>query len=701
MKNPPQHKDFDTVVYKLLDATRKAFRKEQHGEAKQYLAEAMQAADRFARYLHTVDGPEVAQKFRQDLKRPVARVAQIMEQHGGRLDGFDVEKLGKTCPHDGVKIGELCKCGALMKHQSLAQQADQQLAKTIARFEAGPTAREKFQYRAGQLKRLLELRKGELEKAKIIAGPGTKNPGEVLAENPMETSMAQHERIRYHANKVALHMQAMDYYRPLFMHGKDQKTCDEAHEKWLAHDKARDLHEYHGEEAAKHYAKMAGKSEDPREHFEALVGLAHSDRDVHIGRGMPKSEYVPHKFDREAPELKVVKSEPLDKAKIIDLKSRKVLADLPSPDAGDKPPHGDLTIQDVRGYPAEQNALRHHLKHMAEHYHSWQNYEGAAAAVSNPVHKKRNLAQAEKHKLAHQTHLNWARGEHSRLKGLPPVHVMEQNALERQEYKSGAMVDKFTPHPDDNKPRPKLVKSEPLDKAKIYSFESKEMLAEQPGRPTARRAEKVVADGSQKVAGQIVPGNQRDEDRASGRTPKNLGVIAGMKVLHGTHPAHKGRAGYHMDNPSAKDFEEGLLAAVGKGMDTIYVHGSRPSTKALKEISRKYPLVPAKSEKENDMKKTLTLRPGQSIQDLAKAGCPHCNMTYAEMGPMKGSFHERGCPMDGAVSCESCGEAVPKREVHSANDWDGLKYCKGCAERQANHEAEENARLDAEENKDE
>jgi hypothetical protein len=510
----------------------------------------------------------------------------------------------------------------------------------------------------------------------------------------------------------------------------------------------------------------------------------------------------------------VKKSEPLDKAKIIDLKSRKVLADLPSPDAGDKPPHGDLTIQDVRGYPAEQNALRHHLKHMAEHYHSWQNYEGAAAAVSNPVHKKRNLAQAEKHKIAHQTHLNWARGEHSRLKGLPPVHVMERNALEQAEYKSGAMVDKFTPHPDDTKPRPKLVKSEPLDKAKIYSFESKEMLAEQPGRPTARRAEKVVADGSQKVAGQIVPGNQRDEDRASGRTPKNLGVIAGMKVLHGTHPSHKGRAGYHMDNPSVQDFVEGLESAIGKGMDTIYVHGSRPSTKALKEISRKYQPV---GQKENDMKKTLrpgqsiadlekakrktpppsphshdpaykkaidsmphkqvsqlvvdkaaelthkaftswnqtagmgqvhlvhkdgavdvvndaaadlppghevvatfggnqtkeqvsgkihealrklpvlpglvmkkSLQPGQSIQDLAKAGCQHCNMTYAEMGPMKGSFHERGCPMDGAVSCESCGEAVPKREVYQANDWDGLKYCKDCADQQARYEAEEN-----------
>jgi hypothetical protein len=156
MKNPPQHKDFDTVVYKLLDATRKAFRKEQHGEAKQYLAEAMQAADRFARYLHTVDGPEVAQKFRQDLKRPVARVAQIMEQHGGRLDGFDVEKLGKTCPHDGVKIGELCKCGALMKHQSLSQQADRTAREPrngceLARFErADPKAHRVQQDRSGR-----------------------------------------------------------------------------------------------------------------------------------------------------------------------------------------------------------------------------------------------------------------------------------------------------------------------------------------------------------------------------------------------------------------------------------------------------------------------------------------------------------------------------------------------------------------------
>jgi hypothetical protein len=548
MKNPPQHKDFDTVVYKLLDATRKAFRKEQHGEAKQYLAEAMQAADRFARYLHTVDGPEVAQKFRQDLKRPVARVAQIMEQHGGRLDGFDVEKLGKTCPHDGVKIGELCKCGALMKHQSLAQQADQQLAKTIARFEAGPTAREKFQYRAGQLKRLLELRKGELEKAKIISFKDRK----VLADLPSDPPSDRRAAVSAGSDGVSAKIEpgvtdrlkstAPKKKQPTTRNGElnfpDPASLphpDYESQLKFAHQVHGELFDYKGDlgsrgrggtrhwkakdhlESALHSLDMA-RSRPADQHELAASDLVDAYENLHLAREKAK------KPDTKTP---IKKSESLDKAKIIDLKSRKVLADLPSPDAGDKPPHGDLTIQDVRGYPAEQNALRHHLKHMAEHYHSWQNYEGAAAAVSNPVHKKRNLAQAEKHKLAHQTHLNWARGEHSRLKGLPPVHVMERNALEQQEYKSGAMVDKFTPHPDDKKPRPKLVKSETLDKAKIYSFESKRLVAEQPGRPTARRAEKVVADGSQKVAGQIVPGNQRDEDRASGRTPKNLGVIAG------------------------------------------------------------------------------------------------------------------------------------------------------------------------------
>lgn len=51
--------------------------------------------------------------------------------------------------------------------------------------------------------------------------------------------------------------------------------------------------------------------------------------------------------------------------------------------------------------------------------------------------------------------------------------------------------------------------------------------------------------------------------------------------------------------------------------------------------------------------------------------------------------HEYGCLNANAVQCASCNETVQAHRVYTANDWDGIEYCKGRAEYQANFEAEQ------------
>jgi hypothetical protein len=59
--------------------------------------------------------------------------------------------------------------------------------------------------------------------------------------------------------------------------------------------------------------------------------------------------------------------------------------------------------------------------------------------------------------------------------------------------------------------------------------------------------------------------------------------------------------------------------------------------------------------------------------------------------------HETGCPEDRPRGCALCQTALRKREVFYANDWDGIEYCRECAERTAQFEAEEDARFQEEE----
>jgi hypothetical protein len=49
--------------------------------------------------------------------------------------------------------------------------------------------------------------------------------------------------------------------------------------------------------------------------------------------------------------------------------------------------------------------------------------------------------------------------------------------------------------------------------------------------------------------------------------------------------------------------------------------------------------------------------------------------------------HETGCPNQGAIQCAGCSEPVRKHAIFYANDWDGIEYCKACAEHQAEFEA--------------
>lgn len=50
--------------------------------------------------------------------------------------------------------------------------------------------------------------------------------------------------------------------------------------------------------------------------------------------------------------------------------------------------------------------------------------------------------------------------------------------------------------------------------------------------------------------------------------------------------------------------------------------------------------------------------------------------------------HETGCPNMHNIRCASCDVEVQRHKIYRANDWDGLEYCRDCAERQAEYEAE-------------
>ncbi len=52
--------------------------------------------------------------------------------------------------------------------------------------------------------------------------------------------------------------------------------------------------------------------------------------------------------------------------------------------------------------------------------------------------------------------------------------------------------------------------------------------------------------------------------------------------------------------------------------------------------------------------------------------------------------HETGCVNQHNVACEVCDELLRRHQVYYANDWDGIKLCKDCAERQAQYEEEDN-----------
>ena len=58
--------------------------------------------------------------------------------------------------------------------------------------------------------------------------------------------------------------------------------------------------------------------------------------------------------------------------------------------------------------------------------------------------------------------------------------------------------------------------------------------------------------------------------------------------------------------------------------------------------------------------------------------CNQCEMASINGLPT----HEAGCPNVPSAMCDSCNKVLRKLEVFSANDWDGLKYCRDCAGQQ-------------------
>lgn len=65
-------------------------------------------------------------------------------------------------------------------------------------------------------------------------------------------------------------------------------------------------------------------------------------------------------------------------------------------------------------------------------------------------------------------------------------------------------------------------------------------------------------------------------------------------------------------------------------------------------------------------------------------GCTQCEMLSINGIPC----HETGCVNAGAIKCAGCNETVQRHKVFTANDWDGIQYCKPCAECAAQYEAD-------------
>lgn len=66
--------------------------------------------------------------------------------------------------------------------------------------------------------------------------------------------------------------------------------------------------------------------------------------------------------------------------------------------------------------------------------------------------------------------------------------------------------------------------------------------------------------------------------------------------------------------------------------------------------------------------------------------------TQCQMLSINGlACHEAGCPNDKRYGCACCQTPLHEREIYQANDWDGIDYCRDCAERVAAEEADGDA----------
>lgn len=159
---------FDQMLHAILEATRFAHDKKTHAQAHKHLKEAISLADAHARELLVKEGSKSASQFRHEFQAHVNRIGEIMHAKGGKKPEL---KKGDGCAHETLLKGESCqKCSYMQKSQSILEETEAGLYKSMAHFAA-------TDYQKAEL-----LAKAKLLKAKIIDLKSKK----VLADLPTD-----------------------------------------------------------------------------------------------------------------------------------------------------------------------------------------------------------------------------------------------------------------------------------------------------------------------------------------------------------------------------------------------------------------------------------------------------------------------------------------------------------------------------------
>ena len=344
---------YDATLQHVLNATKHAHDKKNHATAIAHLKEAMASAENHAKHLEMTEGAAAAQQFKEELAPHIERVIKLLDHKGTKVD----LGLKKGCAHQAMKSGELCKCcGYLMKSQSHEESIKADLVKSLREFAEPMSPEREFLAKSVQLRRAIELKKAKIYdfKSKGLIGDtgvehyrpmlgATKNGYHVPDVNhedyqkayklkgyqgPVNVRQAVQARDAGNIVQRAFpHYDKNDHLTASIYHKDAEKA---AKDEWVrVKDAAEKKHYGKVRDITEGYYKISG-GVDPKYHEHTNDLLRHLAHKETAHSKIAAAHAHAAKYMRSP---KMEKSD-LEKAKIIDFNSRKVLHDEPPTQSG-------------------------------------------------------------------------------------------------------------------------------------------------------------------------------------------------------------------------------------------------------------------------------------------------------------------------------------------------------------------------------